>query len=1001
MKRFISVLVLITTVLVMFGLPTLSAELSYKLDFDKDAVGSEEWFLQQTTYFDEGRLIMALTEGTEDKRGYGLISSKKAFNAVTFKLDIENLVPNEGPVNYAYIGLRLPTAGSLWYDGLWFGFKHSNVMKVKANSAAEDGIDVNIPVNFSKSRKVIIEDNGNDKVTVYANDDKNKKILLASVGISDSSVKVYDASGALAGEFDTSLSTAGGYLGVMTHYVITAVDNLEVSGTELTLDDIIKSRPAHKSNHPAAVGGTPVNEVFTDIANVEWAWEGIAALNARGALSGTSATTFDPDGVLTREQFIKLAAGAFDLVDENSVATFSDVREGEWYYSYVASAQKLGFLDGIYQDNLGVGQPISRQDMTAIAKRMFDYKKLTLSPVKEPADFADSQQIASYALEAVNALYEAGIINGVTETTFAPGESCTRAMAAKILYGLLAYYPNYAGIRDTMSDTWVGVDQLGRVLLTSDKTRAYRTDKTIGMFYYIWQDNVDYILNSAEELAKPVSERNWQAGKTYWAQEPYFGYYRPTDEYVIRKNMQMLADAGVDFIFFDATNNTTRPQQSVTIMKVLREMMNEGIKVPKVCYAVHTNQQTTIREIYMNIYGKGLYPETWFYWEGKPLILADPDNMPEGIEDFFTAKESWAYGWGDWWNDGTHGKNKWPWLAAYPQPYGWDEDPSKPEQLVIAAAQHADSNIGKSYHDGAEEYPWRTDEGLYFAEQISRLDEVDPEVVMFVQWNEKIAGIQKKNGPATMGVETNAEGYYFIDAMAEEYNRDMEPVRGSYGDNYYYQMVNAARKFKGVRPAPETDKSHTVAINKDFGQWAKVEEIYYDDVYDIPHRNDTAVDPKITYTETSGRNDVIEARTARDGENLYFYVKTRNNITTATDSDKMHMVLYLNTDGDYKTGWHGYDYIVGRARKDGFLSVEKCTATGNWQWKVVAKAQYVTQGNEKHLCIAKSDIGIFGEQFTVDFKWADNQPETPEIMEFIDKGEAAPNGRFNYRFTAK
>lgn len=1012
MKRksfFMLVLVLCLLVsLTATGVAGEQTTYSYELNFDDDVMGSTDWIPSQTYYFDDGRLIMALKKGTvDDDSAWGLLSCTKSFGKVTFQADIDNLVPNGGVQNLAWMGLRLRTEASIWNEGIWFGFCQDNRMRIKANSAADEGFNIEIPVNFENNRTVKIVDNADGKIYVYSYDDSGKELLICTAEYSSECVNIYDYKNELKGTFETTLNMAGGYIGIMTHYIGTAIDNIKVTGTKANIDDIIKASTPVYSDWPAAVGGTAVYEIFGDISHVDWAWEGIAALNARGVIAGTSPTTFEPDGVLTREQFIKMTVGAFNLADSSAKTAFSDVSEGEWYYSYVASAEKAGLLEGIYSGSLGVGEPISREDMATIASRALDKKNISLKETKDAIVFSDDGNIAEYAKEPVYKMYKAGIINGVTETTFEPEASCTRAMAAKVLSGLLNYYPAES-YRDTMADTWVGVDALGRKMLTYKDTREYRTDKAVGMFYYLWHLERGYVLNSAEEMAKPAEQRNWQKNMAYYSQEPYFGYYQATDEYVIRKNMQMLADMGVDFLYFDCSNNSTFAKQSVTVMKVLHEMMSEGKKVPQVSFMVHHNQKATSLQIYCDIYAKNVYPETWFYWDGKPLMLADGDNMPQGIEDYFTTRYSWAYhpdgiSWTTWWNDGTNGKDKWPWLAKYPQPYGWHDSPNKPEQLVISTAEHADTNIGKSYtyKSGQAPEPLRTNEGLYFAEQISRLDDIDPQVLMITQWNEKTAGLQHRSGNARMGNEINQEGYYFVDSLAEEWNRDIEPVRDSYGDNYYYQAVNAVRKFRGVRPYPSTEESHTITIGEDFGAWADVNEVYYDDIYDIPHRDYLGVDGKTRYTDSTGRNDIIESKAARDADNLYFYVKTRDNITKAEDSDKMHMVLLLNTDGNYSTGWNGYDYIIGRARKEGYLSVEKCTVTGKWQWKVVGKAKYITSGNEKHLSVAKADLGITGDSFTVDFKWADNQPDAPDIMDFIDKGEAAPNGRFNYRFEAK
>ena len=51
--------------------------------------------------------------------------------------------------------------------------------------------------------------------------------------------------------------------------------------------------------------------------------------------------------------------------------------------------------------------------------------------------FADEAQIAEYAKEAVDALCGYGVMNGISETEFAPEDHATRAMAAKVIYLLM------------------------------------------------------------------------------------------------------------------------------------------------------------------------------------------------------------------------------------------------------------------------------------------------------------------------------------------------------------------------------------------------------------------------------------------------------------------------------------------------------------------------------------------------------------------------------------
>ena len=110
------------------------------------------------------------------------------------------------------------------------------------------------------------------------------------------------------------------------------------------------------------------------------------------------------------------------------------------------------------------------------------------------------------------------------------------------------------------------------------------------------------------------------------------------------------------------------------------------------------------------------------------------------------------------------------------------------------------------------------------------------------------------------------------------------------------------------------------------------------------------------------------------------------------------MNLLLNTDADYATGWHGYDYIVNRSPNGNVTTIEKYGADGTYSFESVGEAAINYSGNEMTISVPKNLVNVSGDKFTVDFKFADNIPEEDDIMLFIDKGDVAPNNRFNYRY---
>lgn len=109
----------------------------------------------------------------------------------------------------------------------------------------------------------------------------------------------------------------------------------------------------------------------------------------------------------------------------------------------------------------------------------------------------------------------------------------------------------------------------------------------------------------------------------HWG-EPYFGYYLPDDEWIIRKHAQMLSDAGIDLIILDVTNAAIYIPQVTKIAQTYMAMRAEGKSTPSFAFIVNSAPERTVRRLYDSIYKKNMFPDLWFYWKGKPLLLCPP-----------------------------------------------------------------------------------------------------------------------------------------------------------------------------------------------------------------------------------------------------------------------------------------------------------------------------------------------------------------------------------------
>ncbi|RKP54470.1 carbohydrate-binding protein [Cohnella endophytica] len=191
-----------------------------------------------------------------------------------------------------------------------------------------------------------------------------------------------------------------------------------------------------KAKHFSQYSAAYVKVTFSDMAKAAWAEDSIYALAARGSIEGTGKSMFNPTGNVTRAEFIQMLIGTFDLADLTATTTFTDVKEGAWYANAVASAQKLGIVNGKQDGAFGVNDRITREEMAVMIYRMGRYLNVPFTNNGDAAPFKDQAQLSAYAKDAVAATHGAGIISGKTDGNFAPKADATRAEAATIVFRL-------------------------------------------------------------------------------------------------------------------------------------------------------------------------------------------------------------------------------------------------------------------------------------------------------------------------------------------------------------------------------------------------------------------------------------------------------------------------------------------------------------------------------------------------------------------------------------
>ena len=235
-------------------------------------------------------------------------------------------------------------------------------------------------------------------------------------------------------------------------------------------------------------------------------------------------------------------------------------------------------------------------------------------------------------------------------------------------------FEKYIGPFSEKNGCFGAMDDLGRVLPNDNETSDVRKDRKVGIFYFLWigEHGTDGPYDiSAIVKAHPraiESEENWYAagggprGNHHFWGKPLFGYYRSSDDWVMRKHLQMLTDAGVDFIVFDTTNGPTYDERMQQIIAIWYEYLEKGVDVPKMSFYTNSASGQTMEHIFKNIYkNKELhdkYPrleELWFKHDGKPMIIGIEAEASQEIKEFFTFKESV-------WPNAGRCDNGFPWM---------------------------------------------------------------------------------------------------------------------------------------------------------------------------------------------------------------------------------------------------------------------------------------------------------------------------------------------------
>ena len=547
-----------------------------------------------------------------------------------------------------------------------------------------------------------------------------------------------------------------------------------------------------------------------------------------------------------------------------------------------------------------------------------------------------------------------------------------------------------------------GADALGRTYTAADGKK--NGTRYVGIFYSLWLgqhpeltrsiNNIQELLDEGEDGIARLNDTG-DYGQFYFWGEPLYGYYSMTDEWVVTRHMELLTMAGVDFLTIDVTNTHIYEDAVNVLMSVLLKFQSQGFDVPKVSFYTNTDSGTTVDKLYAAFYEA--HPEwdcLWFKPNGKPMIVGttkDNNNASDMVkyngnasyigwkmQEYFDVRESQ-------WPNGDNNDNGMPWMSwEYPQyihngmiacPVAQHSHTGIDASLCHPESSRAYNNVTHTVEDD-----WTA--GRSFQDMWDTVHKNDDKVTYvlcasFNEWQAQHLGPNK-----------------FVDVYNHEYSRDMEMMRGGYGDNYYLQLLENARRYKLTDEKSYAMPTATVKLEKgsEDPAWARA-ITYADFVGDaLPRRHFDAAGTML-YRDNSNRNDIASVSMIHDNKNLYVRISCAEEITAYEENDESWMNLLLSAGGDQS--FEGFDFVVNRRPADGKTSVER--SEGGYKWTEVGTADLRVEGKDLFLSIPWSLLGV--EPGTaVGFKVTDHITHPDDIMDYYISGDSAPIGRLTFRY---
>lgn len=175
-------------------------------------------------------------------------------------------------------------------------------------------------------------------------------------------------------------------------------------------------------------------QIFSDIEG-HWAKKEITELASKGVINGIGNNMFNPDGKLTRAQFLTMLAKlSGEDVSKSPPQFFYDVKTDDWFAPYVYWGIEKGITNGSNPNEFSPSTNITREQMCTMLCKYAIMKQITLPQKNSYIAFKDQNKVSYWATDYIMTMAGSGIVNGTPDGNFEPQQAATRAQSAMMIF---------------------------------------------------------------------------------------------------------------------------------------------------------------------------------------------------------------------------------------------------------------------------------------------------------------------------------------------------------------------------------------------------------------------------------------------------------------------------------------------------------------------------------------------------------------------------------------